>query len=113
MQDENERPRVLDYGLPPRGPGFSAKIDGTVAVALVVGFLSMVTVWTPDRGGMRYQLQVVAGTWGGAIGMIMAVISVCRLLLRRKGRALDIITALAAFVCAAMAEIGGIKLIMR
>jgi hypothetical protein len=112
MQDERESPKVLDYGSPSPRPSLSTKLDATAAVALTVGLFSLGPVLNHDAGGLRYHFRVTAGTWGGAVGMLLALVALGRLLLRR-GKASDIALALLAFMCGAMAELGGIMLIVR
>src|SRR5688572_32776832 len=102
----------LEYSSPSR-ERVTKRLDALAGLALSVGVLSMVTAGIPDRGGMRYWLQVNVGIFGGALGVVLGMVALARLLWLRKIAASNIAAAASGVACAALAIAAGLRLYWR
>jgi hypothetical protein len=102
----------LEYRSPSR-ERLTTRLDALAGLALTLGVLSMVTAGVPDRGGMRYWLQVNVGIFGGALGVVLGIVALARLLWLRGVAASNIAAAAAGIGCAAVAIAAGLRLYWR
>src|SRR5687767_10516546 len=108
----NDHLPPLEYRSPSR-ERVTTRLDALAGVALTVGVLSMVTAGVPDRGGMRYWLQVNVGIFGGALGVVLGTTALARLLWLRRIAASNVAAAAAGIACAALAIAAGLRLYWR
>jgi hypothetical protein len=108
----NDRLPPLEYSSPSRDR-VTTRLDVLAGLALTVGVLSLVTAGVPDRGGMRYWLQVNVGIFGGTLGLLLGIAAIARLLWLRRIATSNIAVTAAGMACAAFAIAAGLRLYWR